>query len=1004
MICYRFNSMGDFVRTRSKVWWGNYQHGNYDEEEEDDWEARRETGAACSASIASTDSDRGSSGSPESHRSQDSGFSDSDGSPPNVGGVTITRIPRVTLTRAGKIHRQKEEDDGLSPSTPVASKTVIMANESLVNNDNETLESLKILQENDTNNNKTPVKGRVMSQINKFEIMVTSIEDKPQSLALKVLNEEDSDIAKQQNTNIPHVDSKDVDGLQEETNNKTDEIPIVDRVHDSPDDSSKSSSKIDSLSFSNYSNEYEQSTDGSISRFGERFKTQVEVADVSSPKEANHGEERSVCRGGRSLPGSPMFRRDRMRKSVFGYLDADDEPRYQSAKKINNQENNDSLDDKLRSLHVYLTDAPFVRSDSPQLNRSLENTRISKSRMSPISHTRHPKAQNLNRSFGGSESLPYEINTEPLQTRLNPPQTEESATVAERPLDVSSSSSTNEFSKYLGKYSSPNSSTWSIPGPPAHASTPKSPKTNCAKTPRSSRKSQRLNFDQKDEEGTATVCRPTPTLGEGDPPLNQWLKELKFMCDPECMTTLQSKSLSADLSQQITVMAAVTTEAVRILQQQTKLISAEFSKLYSGLRPARARGPLVQSLVGHINEFMQTCRTSKSDKQTLTAACDKLKSLAFSASPDRHSLTVETTVLGNTFTNSVDTLLYKQIKVLMTVLDEPNPPAVTLAGLSSLTSLGLEGKHLSQLIARCGGGIRSLLSLCLDSKSVAVRTAALRTLATVCCTTHTIRQLEKAGGIDILTDILQDENRSETELTESVSVIVQITAPWIEDNHSVFGLTQQLTPLVSSLTRMVSNTTDSTTLLLCAAALSHLTQLEPQSIWTMMANSTVGTLLLAIRRQGPYASVFLREQAAGLLANMAAVAEARTHLTEHRAVVALLCFLQVRHSPLQHAAEISAAERLQHKSAIALSRMCTDQEVAAQVVELQGVQRLVKLCREERERNNSDGVLVACLAALRKIVANCGSKSVEELNALELVEPRLLDSFLIYSSRQESYV
>lgn len=89
----------------------------------------------------------------------------------------------------------------------------------------------------------------------------------------------------------------------------------------------------------------------------------------------------------------------------------------------------------------------------------------------------------------------------------------------------------------------------------------------------------------------------------------------------------------------------------------------------------------------------------------------------------------------------------------------------------------------------------------------------------------------------------------------------------------------------------------------------------------MLDNSTAGTLLLAIRRQGPFSPVFLREQAAGLLANMAAVPEARAHLAEHRAVVALLCFLQVRHSPLQSSAEVAAAERLQHKSAIALSRL-----------------------------------------------------------------------------------
>jgi hypothetical protein len=45
-------------------------------------------------------------------------------------------------------------------------------------------------------------------------------------------------------------------------------------------------------------------------------------------------------------------------------------------------------------------------------------------------------------------------------------------------------------------------------------------------------------------------------------------------------------------------------------------------------------------------------------------------------------------------------------------------------------------------------------------------------------------------------------------------------------------------------------------------------------------------------------------------------------------------------------------------------RLCSDPTVATQVVELQGVNRLVRLFKEERERNHSDGVLVACLVCL----------------------------------------
>jgi hypothetical protein len=109
-------------------------------------------------------------------------------------------------------------------------------------------------------------------------------------------------------------------------------------------------------------------------------------------------------------------------------------------------------------------------------------------------------------------------------------------------------------------------------------------------------------------------------------------------------------------------------------------------------------------------------------------------------------------------------------------------------------------------------------------------------------------------------------------------------------------------------------------LLLCAAALANISWAEPRSVWPLVQFSSVGVLLTAVRRQGPKACVFLREQAATLLANMSAVAEVRQHITQHRAVPALLCFLQVSHSPLQSQAEVGAAYRVQHKSAIALSR------------------------------------------------------------------------------------
>jgi len=119
---------------------------------------------------------------------------------------------------------------------------------------------------------------------------------------------------------------------------------------------------------------------------------------------------------------------------------------------------------------------------------------------------------------------------------------------------------------------------------------------------------------------------------------------------------------------------------------------------------------------------------------------------------------------------------------------------------------------------------------------------------------------------------------------------------------------------------LVETTRSSETLLLSAAALANVTSVEPNAVWTVLNMGTAGCLIEAVRRNGTASSVFLQEQTATLLANMSAVPETRPHMAANRAVVALLCFLQVRHSPLQPVPEILAAERLQHKAAIALSR------------------------------------------------------------------------------------
>ena len=112
-------------------------------------------------------------------------------------------------------------------------------------------------------------------------------------------------------------------------------------------------------------------------------------------------------------------------------------------------------------------------------------------------------------------------------------------------------------------------------------------------------------------------------------------------------------------------------------------------------------------------------------------------------------------------------------------------------------------------------------------------------------------------------------------------------------------------------------------------------------------------------------------------------------------------------------------------------RLCNDYNVCRDLLRLGGIDRLVELCKNSSERNYSDAVLVACLAVLRRVKHNLETKMredtevgmsgigtsdrvsddfrslcmiLDQLDATDLVQPKLVDSFVEYSSTKHSYV
>ena len=187
-------------------------------------------------------------------------------------------------------------------------------------------------------------------------------------------------------------------------------------------------------------------------------------------------------------------------------------------------------------------------------------------------------------------------------------------------------------------------------------------------------------------------------------------------------------------------------------------------------------------------------------QRLLLQTCDRLKACVVVNNGQNSSEMVEIiTQLGTTFTKLIELMLSKEIKVSVESLEETyDDPSLKLA-IDAIITLALEGNHLCRLIAK-HGGVRALLTVCVDPKLQRARVSAFRALGTVCCVLEGIMELEEAGGIEILSDTLRDSDAAEEDKSEAAGLLAQITSPWIENNSSLVGLGRHLPQLVESLT------------------------------------------------------------------------------------------------------------------------------------------------------------------------------------------------------------
>lgn len=168
--------------------------------------------------------------------------------------------------------------------------------------------------------------------------------------------------------------------------------------------------------------------------------------------------------------------------------------------------------------------------------------------------------------------------------------------------------------------------------------------------------------------------------------------------------------------------------------------------------------------------------------------------------------------------------------------------------------------------------------------------------------------------------------------------------------------------LIPSLNCLVENTNCGQTLLLVAAAFNHLSKSKKYAL-VILEQETVKKLLKTVKKSAGK-NVWLMEQVAALISELARIPEARIYLAKVRASIALVSFLRMRPPGLE-----DAYRRLEITAAAALTRLCVDPEIARQVVAVGGADCLPSYKVEDlltEDENQIEAGLLKYTKSLRK--------------------------------------
>ncbi|XP_006642549.2 protein inscuteable homolog [Lepisosteus oculatus] len=505
--------------------------------------------------------------------------------------------------------------------------------------------------------------------------------------------------------------------------------------------------------------------------------------------------------------------------------------------------------------------------------------------------------------------------------------------------------------------------------------------------------------------------------------VQRWMEDLRYMTEVECMCILQSKPISVDEdvhSELIINPEHVVRDNLQTLLKRAFIISTELSKMSQKLeknRWQRVHSTAVRAnchVRSLVNEYNTFARNSPAEIQkyekTLLEKCMELTTITercihteddFFLKSMKEAVHEILTDVSESFSQMIDLVLANEIQILVRQIESSDNIYTIGSAISSLLTLTQDGVQLCSLIAK-EGAVVALFKICRQDCFSCLYAHALRTLASICCVEEGINQLEKVDGILCLADILTDESNAEAARAEAAAVVAQITSPHHTFTQHLSSFLENMEDIVTALIKLCQNASSGEVFLLASAALANITFFDTMACEILMQLNAVRILFEACRDRKRVDTPYSKDQVVTILANISVLEQASSEVLQEKGIEHLLLLLSEKPSS-SSPAEGAACERVQQKAAVTLARLSRDNDVVQTAIQLNCIPRLIELCRSPAKRNSSDSVLVACLAALRRLAAGC-PESIEDIDYQQLIKPRLVDSFLLCSNMEESFV